>query len=457
MHPLTPTCVLLLAATATAQWSLQATANTPTSRTEAAMTFDLARGRTVLFGGAAIGTPAGLRADTWLHDGSDWTLATPANSPAGRLGAGMAFDLARNVVVMFGGITSMISIALPTNQTWEWDGTDWTQAAPAASPTGRAYHAMAYDVLRQRVVVYGGSTNPGLLMTSNQTWEYDGTTWVQTALQSPGNPGARQYAGMAYHQALQRSVLFGGISPHTGGNNQTWLYDGTNWTLVAVPTAPPLRNLAKLVYDDARAVCLLQGGADPATGTPIDDTWEFDGAVWTQPATAQPTTRTRFSLAYDPIRRKAVLFGGIGPGNVARVDTWRYGAHVADLGPGCAGSNGVPALAGNGDPRIGATFSSSLTNLANGAVLAAVAAGLFANVPPLPLDPYGLPGCLLHTNVDALVFLPVLGGAMTSQFTIPQDPSLFGVSIHQQGLSLDPGVNAAGLAVSNAITMVIGW
>ena len=62
----------------------------------------------------------------------------------------------------------------------------------------------------------------------------------------------------------------------------------------------------------------------------------------------------------------------------------------------------------------------------------------------------------LHTNVDVMLFLPVVGGSLTSSFAIPNDPGLFGVQIHEQGLSFDPAANAAGMVVSNAITAVLG-
>lgn len=456
MRHLTPLCVLLAAATATAQWSLQTTTTTPTSRNDAMMAFDLVRGQTVLFGGSAVGGIT-LRNDTWLYDGTDWALATPANSPTGRFGAGMVFDQGRSVVVLFGGIASAISIAAPSNQTWEWDGTNWTQVTPIASPTGRAYFGMAYDIGRQRTVVFGGSTNPGLLINSNQTWEYDGLTWTQAAMTSTANPGALQFPAMAYHAGLAQTVLFGGINPHTGGTNTTWLFNGLTWTQAPVVlTSPGIRNMPKMVYDPLRSTCVMHGGSDPALGTPIDETWEFDGVVWRQVTAALPTPRIRFAMAHDMLAGRPVLFGG-SFNNTAQLDTWEYGAFVGDLGAGCPGSNGVPALAGTTAPRLGSTFVSTMTNLANGAGLGAIVAGFTANNPPVPLDQYGLPGCSLHTNIDAMLFLPILGGAMTASMALPADPTLIGLQLHWQGLSLDPGVNQAGMVVSNAITTNLGW
>jgi hypothetical protein len=62
----------------------------------------------------------------------------------------MAFDALRQRIVLFGGG----GLA----DTWEWDGATWTQRMPTTSPPMRPSHAMAYDAVRQRVVVFDGAT-----------------------------------------------------------------------------------------------------------------------------------------------------------------------------------------------------------------------------------------------------------------------------------------------------------
>ena len=455
MRSTTLLCGLLTTATATAQWTLAAPATTPPARSDAVMTFDLGAGRTMLFGGAPIGSLA-LRNDTWLYDGVDWTLTTPATSPTGRLAAGMANDFARGRTVLFGGITSQISIALPNNQTWEWDGANWAQITPAHSPAGLAYHAMCYDAIRGRVVLYGGSPNPGLLATSNQTWEFDGVDWTQVATAT--NPGGLQRPAMCFFTTLNRTVLFGGINPQTGGNSNTWSYDGTNWTQIATgPVRPSPRGGALMAYDSPRNFAVMYGGSDPVLGTSLSETWQFDGANWHAVEGAQPAARNRFTMAYDLVRGQFVMHGGVATGNVALTDTNELSAFVTDRGAGCAGSNGVPALSSVTAPRIGGAFASNLTNLVPNIGLGAIAVGLFPNTPSTPLDTYGMPGCRLHVQVAALLFLGEVNGVVTAQFTIPNDPGLFGTTVLQQGLSFDSGLNAAGLTVSNAIAATIGW
>src|SRR5438045_437701 len=68
-----------------------------------------------------------------------WTQVFPATSPPPRGAGGMAFDAARGNVVLFGGAvrTSGQSSNSSYGDTWTWDGTNWTQRSPAASPSPR--------------------------------------------------------------------------------------------------------------------------------------------------------------------------------------------------------------------------------------------------------------------------------------------------------------------------------
>ena len=86
------------------------------------MTFDSARAVMVLFGGHNT-TPMNPLADTWEWDGTTWNERTPSTAPPARIGAAMAYDAARVVAVLFGGIAA----TGPLGDTWEWDGTNWTQ------------------------------------------------------------------------------------------------------------------------------------------------------------------------------------------------------------------------------------------------------------------------------------------------------------------------------------------
>ena len=114
----------------------------------------------VLFGGAPALNGQGWYNDTWIWKGTGglagtWT-AGPA-APAGltpRGGMAMAWDPAIGKVVMFGGAGP--SDWPPRNETWLFDGTAWTLgAAPPAGLTGRTGAQMVYDDALGKVVLNG--------------------------------------------------------------------------------------------------------------------------------------------------------------------------------------------------------------------------------------------------------------------------------------------------------------
>ncbi|MBW2993732.1 hypothetical protein KY317_04120 [Candidatus Woesearchaeota archaeon] len=80
----------------------------------------------------------------------------------------MVYDSSRNVVVLFGGESSQGCDF--NNETWEYNGTDWTQVYPDNAPSARGQIAMAYDSAREKTVLFGGQV--GVYDFLNETWEY---------------------------------------------------------------------------------------------------------------------------------------------------------------------------------------------------------------------------------------------------------------------------------------------
>ena len=104
-----------------------------------------------------------IRTDnTWIWDGTDWTWVTPVTQVPRFIGAGSAFDPAAHAVVLFGGL----------GETWSWSGTDWAQMIPNVSPSPREGAGMAYDRDTHQVVLFGGLTEDSVLM--NETWQLVG-------------------------------------------------------------------------------------------------------------------------------------------------------------------------------------------------------------------------------------------------------------------------------------------
>jgi hypothetical protein len=84
-------------------------------------------------------------------------------------------------LLLFGGCSTSPCGGL--QDTWNWDGTTWTELSPTTSPPPRA-DAVAGTVAGQ-VVLFGGLdsvANPGLL---GDTWTWDGSTWNQENVSGP--------------------------------------------------------------------------------------------------------------------------------------------------------------------------------------------------------------------------------------------------------------------------------
>lgn len=189
------------------QFTLLAPATRPSARQGASMV--LTNQGPLLFGGAAVsGVP--VYGDTWRWNGTTWLQLTTPVAPAPTAYSAMAYDGARNVVVLFGGFTS--------NETWEFDGVAWHQRAPAQSPPPRARAAFAWSPVAGKCVLFGGA---GTTTQFGDTWTWDGTAWQQ--LLSLGAPSPRQGAAMTFDAAQQKLVLCGG-SYYTP-QSTTWYED----------------------------------------------------------------------------------------------------------------------------------------------------------------------------------------------------------------------------------------
>ena len=277
-------------------WTLLAPPAWPTPRHSPSSAYDIARDRVVVFGG---GTGSPLN-DTWEYDGSTWAQRFPNLAPAERNFASAAFAPWTGTLLLWGGQT------LASDQdSYEWDGAVWIhRAAPSEVPSTRL--AAMMTAMRDRILLFGGALWSGASGLSNETWEWDGT-WHQ--VMTAHAPGPRYFAGMAYDGRRDRVVLFGGMSD-TDFLDETWEFDGTDWTQQTPAHVPPAREGAMMAYDARRGVTVLFGG-DGVISTYLDDTWEWDGTDWTERTPAiSPPGRYVGNAAYDSMRGRVAIFGG---------------------------------------------------------------------------------------------------------------------------------------------------
>ncbi|MFH2010871.1 MAG: hypothetical protein ABI333_30000 [bacterium] len=299
----------------TAVWEELVTLDAPTGRQGVAMAYDSRRHRLVLFGGGPEGAYFG---ETWEFDGVNWLDVTPAISPTPRKFHTLAFDDARGVVVLFGGSSNASEYR---DDTWEYDGTTWVETSPPLSPAARNRHAMTYDSARGVMVLFGG-LDPSYL---GDTWEYNGTVWLEKPVTAA--PAARRSAALAFDAARGVTVLFGGVIWDVSDwrySADTWEYDGSQW-IESTPTSSPtgLEGQA-IAYLPGQERVVLFGGE--AASVYFAQTWVYDGATWTEPTLDPvPTARSRHGFAFGGSRNGLVAFGGlINDYPFYPRDTWSY-------------------------------------------------------------------------------------------------------------------------------------
>jgi cysteine-rich repeat protein len=283
------------------------------------MAYDASRGRIVVFGGSTFGGT--ILGDTWEWEGQNWRRRAPLTLPTARRDAAMAYDAVRGLTVLFGGRSN----AGVLNDVWEWDGVDWRERmASASTPAPRLNHAMAWDPIGQRVLLFGGSDgSPAPPTMFDDTWTWDGTVWTHLAV--PG-PSARSSAGIAIDRVTDRIVLFGGDA---GGGlylADTWEWNGdtSTWASVATSVQPSARIYPMMTGTTAGV--LLYGGS---SSTLLADTWSWQGGAWTQVATGTPSARLEGALAYDGTH--AVLFAARSGVIPAELETWRWNGSWAQV------------------------------------------------------------------------------------------------------------------------------
>lgn len=235
----------------------------PSGRSGTTLSYDEDRQRVILFGGSRT-TDSVETSDTWAFDGIDWTQVQDVG-PTARRAHATAYDSARGRLVLFGGLHTQDPDhpRQPLGDTWEWDGESWTQVEETG-PAPRGAHCMAYDTARQRVVLFGG-ISAEVTDVFDDTWEWDGTNWTKVA-----DTGASPRAGAAMTSTGATLILHGGSGPDEVALGDTWQWTAGEWTKLQ-EMGPSARIEHAMAFDrDRNRIVLFGGLAAPA----LADTWE---------------------------------------------------------------------------------------------------------------------------------------------------------------------------------------
>ena len=290
-----------------------------TARHGHTMVYDEAHKQLLLFGGTgAEGTSSSAdRNSTWKWDGATWTRIATAG-PGPRNQVALAYDAARQRVVLFGGQAGAFPGTTLLADTWEWDGTAWTQKA-TTGPSARFHPAIAFDRARGKVVLFGGfnaTTNQEL----HDVWEWDGTSWQQSS--SSVSTGTTSL-GVAYDEKTSALYLFS----ITGTLFAAHRWNGTALTVASAATPPCVPELRQFVAlgSNPGGFLFYVRTCDLTGATTDPQTWRWDGAAWARVTGTQPPIRLNAAMAYDRDRNRVVLYGGeVATGTPDLADTWEF-------------------------------------------------------------------------------------------------------------------------------------
>jgi len=350
----------------------------PPGRGYAGFAPDRARGRLVLLGGYR----NDFQRDLWELDPATatWTNRTPVNVPvtgsalpdgviwpAGEPGSGLFADAASGQVLRLGRFPA------PDGgpALWAWDGAAgrWSARMPPANlkwPIGSGALLPAWDSDRGQLLVYLSSVRqlwrwrPG-----NETWELLTPAGVQTDGSMPPDsipwPSQRSGSAIAYDPGAHRAVIFGGDASgaQQGVVGDLWIWDPATGQMSNPPRPaagwPAPRRDHALAYDPVRRRVLLFGGAVPEAS---DELWALDtgAAAWERigPGADWPPARSRHALVLDEDRQVLILQGGVpASGSITTLgggffDTWELpagGSSWRQPAPGAASLRWPSALA----------------------------------------------------------------------------------------------------------------
>ena len=221
----------------------------------------------------------------WQWDGDAWSRVSN-NGPVVS-GGSLAFDSDRNVLVLRGA-----------RETWEWDGITWVRRAVRGPFIGHA--PIVYHAASRRTILFGALTdNEGRWYP---TWEWDGAAWVPRSVAVFPQADRHDHL-MAYDSVRNRTILHGGTDSDVQPLCDTWEWDGSLWTRLQTPGLSAWWGQS-MAFDAARNQMVMFGGRH-STGTD-DQTWIMTVTpVWTPPRISeQPVSqavvqsgRASFSVA----------------------------------------------------------------------------------------------------------------------------------------------------------------
>jgi hypothetical protein len=222
---------------------------------------------------AALVSPAALRAQDLPYSsgstGTDGPLNVPTVFPNGGPRGGAVYNTAEGAAYY---ISSYYVWKTLNGATWtkvanlpktDWDDGGYNSGQLCYDSTNEVIYALVYSVDYS-----SGNYGPKFYKLNTGNWEAVNNGFPT----DDQNRDAWVHGRLVFHAANNTVVLFG-VGPSC---QQTWTFDGTVWTQQNPAASPPGRRNPQMAYDPVRNETLMFGGEGYA------DTWVWDGTTWTE-------------------------------------------------------------------------------------------------------------------------------------------------------------------------------
>jgi len=334
------------------------------------LVFDTASGRPTLLRATAEGV------GVWQLDGGEWVGPVDVGPrPGWRVDAAAAHDPLRGVTVLFGGWSPggnplLAPADAVVTDTWEYSNGSWTLIQPDGGPWPTAFEAkglprvwrpdcnrMAFSPAHASVVLmssyhglhtlmddawvfldhlidadrvsagFAPDQTGALLVTGGithgmvpqiPTWRFSDNGWLTAAHGMRPAWGSR--FAMTFDHGNDRMLA---VSATIDDRDSVWFHDGAAWTLVPTPEFAAMASPTSVIWSPERDAVLM---VVQPQGTPARNKVQYltDG-IWVPLDTNEDGPAGRYDplLAWDPDKRRIVLYGGADPDNNLLRDTWQ--------------------------------------------------------------------------------------------------------------------------------------
>lgn len=251
----------------------------------------------------------------WGWDGTQWQRVTEG-SPPGRILGGAAYDEKRNVLTLYGG--RPVELGKCSQETWEWDGQTWMKKA-VQPPTACDHVKMVYDAASGESILFSGlddAENP-----VNETWSWNGEEWK---LLSEEGPESRGHFGFVYDPSHEQILLYGGYASTV--TDEFWVWKDGAWQEINFPGPGKLSHFGMAYDTDANALYIFGGATSTSTFSSLTEkTWVLTGGSWRELSPASsPSKRGSPAMGYNPARERIILYGGFDASRNDLDDMWEW-------------------------------------------------------------------------------------------------------------------------------------